>query len=162
MARGGVLRWLSGVVLACTLAACARESPAVRSPQYPSPGAPSGPSAPGPHAPSGRPYEVGIASYYHDGLAGRKTANGEIYDPRKLTAAHKTLPFGTVVEVRAKKSGRRVVVRINDRGPFSKKRVIDLSRAAAEELKMIRAGIIEVELHVLSWPPEKPKKKRKR
>lgn len=153
----GPLRWLAGIVLACSLAACARESPAVRSPQTPGTHSPSGP-----HAPSGRPYEVGIASYYHDNLAGRKTANGEIYDPRKLTAAHKTLPFGTVVEVRAKKSGRRVVVRINDRGPFSKKRVIDLSRAAAEELKMIRAGIIEVELHIVSWPPEKPKKKRKR
>lgn len=143
--------WLIGVLVSCSLLGCARESPAVRSP-----------GAPATYAPSSRPYETGIASYYHPNLAGRKTANGEIYDPRKMTAAHKTLPFGTVVEVRAKKSGRRVVVRINDRGPFSKKRVIDLSRAAAEQMNMIRAGIIDVELRILSRPPEKKKKRRRR
>lgn len=151
VARARLLGWVTGALLSCSLLGCARESTAVRAPQ-----------TPGTYAPSGRVYETGIASYYHPNLAGRKTANGEIYDPRKLTAAHKTLPFGTVVEVRSKKSGRRVVVRINDRGPFSKKRVIDLSSAAAEELNMIRAGIIDVELRVVSWPPEKPKKRRRR
>lgn len=118
-------------------------------------------SSPSPAAPasahfasSGAVYQDGIASYYHSKYAGRKTASGVRYDPKRLTAAHRSLPFGTVVEVRAKKSGRRVIVEINDRGPFSKnkKRVIDLSRRAAEELNMIRAGIIDVELRILSSP----------
>lgn len=94
------------------------------------------------------PYQTGIASYYASKFAGRKTANGERYDPTKMTAAHRHLPFGTLVEVRAR-SGRRIVVRINDRGPFGRGRVIDLSRTAAEQLGMIRAGIIPVELRIV-------------
>lgn len=151
MSRKRLVAWIAGALVSFSLLGCARESSAVRSPQ-----------APGSYGPSSRPYETGIASYYHPNLAGRKTANGEIYDPRKLTAAHKTLPFGTIVEVRSKKTGRSVVVRINDRGPFSKKRIIDLSNAAAEQMNMIRAGIIDVELRILSWPPEKKKKKKRR
>lgn len=98
---------------------------------------------------------AGTASYYADSLAGNTTANGETYDPEQLTAAHRTLPFGSRVAVRRVDNGRRVVVRINDRGPFAgPSRVIDLSRAAAEALQMIRAGIVRVELEVLSTPAQ--------
>ena len=90
---------------------------------------------------------TGVASYYADSLAGRPTASGEPYDPAALTAAHRTLPFGTLVEV--SREGRKVVVRINDRGPFAKKRIIDLSRRAAEELGMIRAGVARVTVRVV-------------
>ena len=92
--------------------------------------------------------EEGDASYYSDRLAGNTTANGERYDPEALTAAHRTLRFGTRVEVR-RENGARVVVCINDRGPFVGGRVIDLSRAAAEALGMIRAGVAPVALRVL-------------
>lgn len=92
--------------------------------------------------------QSGIASYYADSLKGRPTASGEPYDPTALTAAHRTLPFGTLVEVR--RGEQKVVVRINDRGPFGrKKRILDLSRRAAEELGMIRAGVAEVQMTVL-------------
>lgn len=91
----------------------------------------------------------GKATYYADSLAGHKTASGEPYDPGALTAAHRTLPFGTVVRVR-RKDGREVTVRINDRGPFGKEdRILDLSRRAAEELGMIRDGVVTVEVVVV-------------
>lgn len=97
----------------------------------------------------------GTASYYADSLAGRPTASGEPYDPAELTAAHRTLPFGTVVEV-SRDDGRSVVVRINDRGPFGKKkRIIDLSRRAAEALGMVRAGVVPVTVRVVGHPREK-------
>ncbi len=96
--------------------------------------------------------QVGPASYYADSLAGNSTANGEPYDPEQFTAAHRTLPFGARVAVRRVDNGRRVVVRINDRGPYAGSRIIDLSRAAAEALQMIRAGVVRVELEVLSVP----------
>lgn len=89
-----------------------------------------------------------MATYYADSLAGNKTANGERYDPKQLTAAHRTLPFGTLVEVK-RKDGRSVRVRINDRGPFAKKRIIDLSRKAAEELEMMREGVVSVTVTVV-------------
>jgi rare lipoprotein A len=93
--------------------------------------------------------EEGLASYYADSLAGNATASGEPYDPRALTAAHRTLPLGTFVEV-TREDGRRVVVRINDRGPFGhKKRILDLSRRAAEELGIVRAGVARVTLRVV-------------
>ena len=91
----------------------------------------------------------GIASYYADKYQGRKTANGEIFDVGKMTAAHKTLPFGTRVRVTNLVNGKSVVVRVNDRGPFVAGRVIDLSPAAARKLDMIRAGIVRVKLEIL-------------
>jgi rare lipoprotein A (peptidoglycan hydrolase) len=93
--------------------------------------------------------EKGIASYYGEDFHGRTTANGEIYDMYKLTAAHKTLPFGTYVRVTNLSNNRQVVVRINDRGPFVKDRIIDLSVSAAEELMMIVPGTAEVLVEVL-------------
>ena len=96
--------------------------------------------------------QVGTASYYSDSLSGETTANGESYDPGALTAAHRTLPFGTRVTVRRLDNDRTVVVRINDRGPYAGGRIIDLSRAAASALQMLRAGVTRVELEVLSVP----------
>ncbi len=91
----------------------------------------------------------GHASYYADSLAGHSTASGEPYDPRALTAAHRTLPFGSIVEV-SRPDGRSVRVRVNDRGPFGPKgRVIDLSRSAAEAIGMIRDGVVLVTLRVV-------------
>lgn len=93
------------------------------------------------------PYvQVGTASWYGEFFRGRKTANGERFDPTGLTAAHRTLPLGTVVEVTNLENGKTVVVRINDRGPYVKGRIIDLSRAAAREIGMIRKGITQVKV----------------
>ena len=91
--------------------------------------------------------ERGRASWYGPGFHGRKTANGERFNMNELTAAHKTLPFGTRVLVRNPATGKEVAVRINDRGPFVKGRIIDLSRAAAKELGVLGHGHVSVELH---------------
>lgn len=91
----------------------------------------------------------GKASYYADKFHGRSTASGEKYDKRKLTAAHRNLPFGTRVRVRNLKNNRSVIVRINDRGPFVKGRIVDLSRAAAERIDMVRDGVVSVKVEVL-------------
>ncbi len=91
----------------------------------------------------------GQASYYADAFHGKLTASGEIFDMNKLTAAHKTLPFGTILNVKNLKNGRSVMVKINDRGPFSGSRVLDLSKAAAQALDMIRDGVIEVEITIM-------------
>ena len=98
--------------------------------------------------------EEGKASYYSDRLVGHATANGEAYDPRALTAAHRTVPFGTMVDV-ARPDGRHVIVRINDRGPHKRGRVIDLSRRAAEQIGLVKEGVGEVTLRVVSLPPTK-------
>ena len=98
--------------------------------------------------------EVGLASFYADKYHGRTTASGEVFDTRELTAAHRTLPFGTRVKITLVDHDRTVVVRINDRGPFVPGRVIDVSRAAAEELEMTRAGVVKVGLEIL--PPSEP------
>lgn len=93
--------------------------------------------------------ETGIASWYGPDFHGKKTANGEIYDQNELTAAHRTLPMPSLVRVTNLENGRAVVVRINDRGPFSKSRVIDLSRRAAELLNMVGRGTAQVRVEVL-------------
>lgn len=98
---------------------------------------------------AGRVFE-GKASYYSDRLAGRSTASGEPYDPKKLTAAHLTLKFGTRIRVTRLDTGASVVVRVNDRGPYGGRgRIVDLSRRAAEKLDMIRAGVVDVRVEVL-------------
>ncbi len=93
----------------------------------------------------------GIASYYADDFNGKKTANGETYDMNGLTAAHRSLPFGTKVRVTNLDNGKQVVVRINDRGPFQLSRIIDLSLGAAKELDMIAKGTAKVKLEVIEW-----------
>ena len=90
--------------------------------------------------------ETGKASFYADKFKGRKTANGETFRQRKRTAAHRTLPFGTKVTVKNLSNGRTVKVRINDRGPFAKGRIIDLSKKAARKLHMVDAGVANVEI----------------
>lgn len=95
----------------------------------------------------------GVASWYGPGFEGNLTANGEVFDTSKLTAAHQTLPFDTLVRVTNLENGRVVVVRINDRGPFVGGRVIDLSRAAAERLDMVGSGTAQVRLELLSDMP---------
>ena len=97
---------------------------------------------------------VGLATWYGPGFAGRRTASGERFDPSKLTAAHRSLPFGTHVRVVAERTGDSVVVRINDRGPFGdRQRIIDLSRAAARRIGLDRAGIMRVRLEVVASAP---------
>ena len=93
--------------------------------------------------------ERGLASWYGPGFHGRATASGETYDMYDHTAAHKTLPLGTVVEVRNRDNGKRTRVRINDRGPFVRGRIIDLSYSAARDLDMLGPGTAPIELRVL-------------
>ena len=109
------------------------------------------PPVPEPESPPPRASadQVGLASWYGSKFHRRRTASGELFDMRALTAAHPTLPFGSLVCVRSTVNGRSVVVRINDRGPHTGNRVIDLSRAAAEELGMIGLGLKPVELFAL-------------
>ncbi|MBX9688494.1 MAG: septal ring lytic transglycosylase RlpA family protein [Candidatus Obscuribacterales bacterium] len=91
----------------------------------------------------------GLADYYHHKLYGQKTASGEVLKKEKLTAAHRTLPFGTKVKVMNKRSGKSCVVVINDRGPFTKGKVIDLSHEAARQLGVLEAGTASVACLVL-------------
>ncbi len=100
-------------------------------------------------APTADGAERGNASYYAHHLSGRRTASGEAYDPKALTAAHRTLPIGTQVRVVNPKNDRSVVVTVNDRGPVHKSRLIDVSSAAADQLGMKKAGVTKVETHVV-------------
>ncbi len=99
--------------------------------------------------------EEGLASWYggNDGFEGKPTASGEIYDSSRMTAAHRDLPLGTVVDVTSIDNGKRVRVRINDRGPFIHGRVIDLSRAAASELGLLGPGVGSVRITIVSTGP---------
>ena len=98
---------------------------------------------------TGTPLGTGTASYYGKRFHGRKTASGTAFDMNAMTAAHKTLPFGSRVRVTNPRNGRSVVVEINDRGPYAPGRVLDVSRAAAQELGMIGPGHARVELELL-------------
>lgn len=140
MPRGtlpGRLRSLASlpVFLLCVLAACSAPAP---KPTY-FPGYPIG------------YVERGMASWYGPGFHGNKTANGERYDMHRLTAAHRTLPLGSVAVVRSMSSGRQVTVRINDRGPFARGRVLDLSLAGARALGMVGNGTDQIELRVVGF-----------
>lgn len=94
--------------------------------------------------------EIGIATYYGDKLHGRKTASGELYDKNQLTCAHRTLKFGTKVRVTRMDNGKSIIVRVNDRGPFVKGYIVDLSRKAATEIDMIKEGIVKVKIEVVT------------
>jgi rare lipoprotein A len=96
--------------------------------------------------------ETGIASWYGAPYNGRRSANGEVYDMEKLTAAHRTFPFDTWVEVTNLENQKCVAVRITDRGPFIKGRIIDLSLAAARVIDMVGAGIVKVQIKVIRKP----------
>lgn len=101
--------------------------------------------------------ESGIASWYGEPYHGRRTASGEAYDMEKYTAAHRTLAFQTWVRVENLENARRVDVRINDRGPFVDGRIIDLSKAAARDIDLIRAGTARVKLTVINAPADAPR-----
>ena len=104
--------------------------------------------------PDSDPPMHGIASWYGPSFHGKSSASGEPYDMWAMTAAHRTLPFGTIVQVESLKTGKTVRVRINDRGPFIRGRIIDLSYAAARELSMIGTGTDEVLLTIVKLPNE--------
>ena len=93
--------------------------------------------------------QSGVASYYADKFNGRRTANGERFDNTAMTAAHPSLPFGTLIEVTNMRNGKKVVVRVNDRGPYTHARVLDLSRNAARQLGMHNTGTAKVKVAVL-------------
>lgn len=99
-------------------------------------------------------YEEGIASWYGPGFHGKQTSSGEIYDMYGISAAHKTLPFGTIVKVVDLETDKSVIVAINDRGPFIEGRIIDLSKGAAEKLGIVNKGITQVGLRILEWPSQ--------
>jgi rare lipoprotein A len=105
--------------------------------------------APAPNPRAAAHTETGIASWYGEGFHGRRTASGETFDMHALTAAHRTLAFGTIVRVTETQSGKSVDVRINDRGPADGARIIDLSYAAARKLGMLRRGTARVKLSVI-------------
>ena len=93
--------------------------------------------------------KTSFASFYHDKFNGRKTASGEIFSNRKLTAAHRTLPFGTIVQVTNLRTGKSVEVRINDRGPFHSSRALDLSKAAFDSIGNTDRGTMPVEYEIV-------------
>lgn len=116
-----------------------------------------GPGAPAPEASGASPAwtQTGVASWYGEPFHGRTTASGEIYDMEALTCAHPSLPFGTVLLVENLVNGRSIRLRVNDRGPFKKGRILDVSRRAAQELGMIGPGTTRVRITVVEagrWP----------
>ena len=133
---------------------CAHRRPVIsRAPAPPQPGpGPVPPRTTGslPPAIPGKYVEEGLASWYGVPYHGRRAASGEIYDMYKLTAAHRTLAFDSMVRVTNLKNGRKTEVRINDRGPFVENRIIDLSLAAARELDMVGMGVAPVRLELLA------------
>jgi rare lipoprotein A len=94
--------------------------------------------------------QTGVASYYGGEFEGRRTASGAIYRGRRMTCAHRTLPFGTVLRVTDLETHKSVVVEVNDRGPYAKGRLVDLSTAAARELGMIKRGVARVTVEVVA------------
>ena len=98
--------------------------------------------------------QVGVASFYADKFVGRKTASGERFSQKEMTCAHRTLPFGTQLKVTNTANGKSIIVTVNDRGPYTKGRVLDLSLCAAKELDFVRAGKTEVMLETVANEPE--------
>jgi len=144
------------VALSLAASGCTHHVYATRTP-VPSPPAQPVPSGPPPAierqpAVPGEYVEEGVASWYGIPFDGHRTSNGDVYDMHELTAAHRTLPFGSVVRVTNLRNGRQIEVRINDRGPFVADRVIDLSLAAAQAIDMAGAGIAPVRLELLGGP----------
>ena len=98
---------------------------------------------------------TGKASYYGPGFHGRRCANGEVFDMYKLTCAHKTLPFGTLLKVTNQKNGKSTIVKVTDRGPYVKGRIVDLSKAAAMEIDMLSSGVANVTIEIINDKPVK-------
>jgi len=138
-------------------AGCGHRTYTTRPPVQTPPVQPSPPSGPPPPierqpAVAGAYVETGVASWYGIPFDGHRTSNGEIYDMHTFTAAHRTLPFGSIVRVTNLTNGRQTQVRINDRGPFVANRIIDLSLAAAQAIEMVGTGTATVRLEVLTGP----------
>jgi peptidoglycan lytic transglycosylase len=151
--KGRRLRFFFAITLFLIVGGCAHPRP--RTTRGPAPPPAPAPSPAPPRTPARPPapgslLEEGQASWYGVPYHGRRAANGEIYDMYKLTAAHRTLPFETIVRVTNLKNGRQIEVRITDRGPFVENRIIDLSLAAARELDMVAAGLAPVRLEFIS------------
>jgi rare lipoprotein A len=96
-------------------------------------------------------FDRGTASFYADSFEGKSTANGEIFRQDQMTAAHRTYPFGTILRIINTSNNREAIVRVNDRGPAKDSRLIDVSRRAAEDLRMVRDGTAPVRVEVLQW-----------
>jgi rare lipoprotein A len=162
-------RWISLAALVCCAAifvtGCGGRQPVASAPPVtnttpePAPAPPEAtnrpaPSSPGAAAPKphegGNVYEEGKASWYGAPFHGRQASNGETYDMYKFTAAHRTLPFNTMVRVTNTTNGKSTTVRITDRGPFVDNRIIDLSYAAAKQIESIGPGVVTVQLEILS------------
>lgn len=148
--RRGYWRVVGALWLGCAVGGCAATSPAPD--PVPAPLVRTGGSTFRPAASRSVPAPVlsGQASYYAHKYHGRTTASGERFNMHAMTAAHRTLPFGSVVRVTNPANGRQVTVRINDRGPFIDGRIIDLSLATAQRLDMVKAGVIPVQVEVLA------------
>jgi rare lipoprotein A len=133
----------AGVTLALAVAGCVTSPTSITMPPT---------STPPPPEVSRPIVQTGQASWYGEPHHGQKTASGEVYDMRQLTAAHRTFPLGTRLLVTNLRNGRTVEVRVNDRGPIATGRIIDLSYAAAEELGAVSDGLFPVRVRVLSVP----------
>jgi len=148
--KGSMLHWrIAGVALVLTVAGCVSSPTSVSRPPpdvSPSPDVVRPPERVRPAV------QTGQASWYGEPHHGQKTASGETYDMRQLTAAHRTLPLGTRLLVTNLKNGRTVEVRVNDRGPIATGRIIDLSYAAAEELGALSEGVFPVRIRVVATP----------
>lgn len=154
--KGLVHRGFKHIVRVCVMLCVFTEACAHRNSRSSQGSTPRSPSPPLTHAslaPIGL-IETGIASWYGDPYHGRRAASGEIFDKEKLTAAHRTLPFETWLEVTNLENGKRVIVRIIDRGPFVAGRIIDLSQAAGREVDLIRLGVAKVSIRVIDPPDE--------
>lgn len=101
-------------------------------------------------------YQVGVASYYGKEFHGRRTANSDVFDQHGWTAAHLDLPFGAIVRVTNLENARHCIVKINDRGPFVKGRILDLAQGAAKELGMVQGGTARVQIQIVRWPDRPP------
>ena len=140
-------RRLTAIMILCCaslLSACADRRATIM------PALPSGPESQTPQASPSLATQEGIASWYGQSHHGKKTASGEVFNMEALTAAHRTLPFGTVVRVTHLATNRTVTVRINDRGPYTDGRIIDLSARSARDLGIVRLGIAKVRIEPIS------------
>jgi len=147
---------LAAALLACSASAVlAQAASAPASAPAPAAAPVATPPAPTPAAADAKATETGKLAWYGNKFAGRKTASGEAFNPGALTMAHKTLPFGTRVQVTNLNNKKSVVVRVNDRGPTQADRIGDVSHAAARKLGMLKVGVIDAELAVVRAAPGK-------
>jgi rare lipoprotein A len=144
---------LAPLLALVTVAGCKREQPPPPAPVAAQ--APPTPPKPKPQPRLGRA-QIGVASWYGRAFAGRRTASGERFDPNDMTAAHRSLPLGSIARVTNPATGHFIHVEINDRGPYAKGRILDLSRRAAARLGITEAGVARVKVQAVLLPAEGP------